>query len=120
MGQVAIMVAMLSGARAVGIEIEPAYVAIARSCADGLGLSRASFRVADVLHADLGEGTVFYLYTPLTGEYLLQLLTRLHHEAAARPIRVCAYGPCVPIIAAQPWLGRQAWCGPISIFASSG
>jgi predicted O-methyltransferase YrrM len=118
LGHVATLVALLSGARAVGIEIEPAYVAIARSCAEGLGLSRASFRAEDARRADLSDGTVFYLYTPFTGEILGQVLTRLRREAAARPIRICAYGPCVPTIEAQDWLRRPARCGPIMIFDS--
>jgi hypothetical protein len=119
LGQVATLVALLSGARATGIEIEPAYVAVARSCAAGLGLAQVGFRAEDVLQADLRAGTVFYLYTPLTGEALLQLLARLRAEAATRPIRVCAYGPCAPTVEAQDWLRPQARCGPIQIHRST-
>jgi hypothetical protein len=119
LGQVATLVALLSDARVVGIEIEPAYVAVARSCAAGLGLIRASFRTEDAMHADISDGTVFYMYTPLTGESLIQMLARLRHEAATRPICICAYGPCVPTVEAQGWLRRQARCGPITIFHSA-
>lgn len=118
LGQVAILAALLSGARAIGIEIEPAYVAVARRSADLLGLGHVSFRCEDVLSADLSAGTVFYLYTPLVGELLGQLLARLRREAAARPIRVCAYGPCVPVIVAQDWLRQAARCGPMIILTT--
>jgi hypothetical protein len=117
LGQVATLVALLSGAQALGIEIEPAYVAVARSCAAGLGLRQVAFRAEDVRAADLSAGTLFYLYTPLTGEPLHTLLARLRHEAA-RPIRICAYGPCAPIVAAQDWLRQRARCGPIMIMTT--
>ncbi|MEI7769433.1 MAG: hypothetical protein WCI67_05565 [Chloroflexales bacterium] len=119
LGQVATMVTLLSGARTLGIEIEPAYVAVARSCAAGLGLSRVSFRAEDALRADLSDGTLFYIYTPLIGARLEQLLARLRREADARPIRVCAYGPCVATVAAQGWLRYRAHCGPIQVLGST-
>lgn len=115
MGQVAALVALLSDAQALGIEIDPAYVAAARHGAARLGLGRAQFLAADVLTADLRAGTVFYLYTPLRGELLRRMLARLGAEAASRPIRVCAYGPCVPEVRAQPWLEPVGWCGPIML-----
>ncbi len=120
LGQVALVVALLSGARAVGIEIEPAYVAVARRSAELLGRLRVSFRAEDALSADLGAGTVFYMYTPLVGDLLGQMLGRLRREAAARPIRICAYGPCVSKVAAQEWLTESGRCGPIQVFRSAG
>jgi SAM-dependent methyltransferase len=119
LGQVATLMGLLSDARTLGIEIEPAYVAVARNCAAGLGLTQVSFRTEDVLSADLSDGTLFYMYTPLSGARLDDLLARLCGEAAARPIRVCAYGPCAPTVAAQGWLRHQVSCGPIQVFRST-
>jgi SAM-dependent methyltransferase len=118
LGQPAILAALLSGAQAIGIEIEPAYVAVARRCAASLGLTHVVFRAEDVLRADLRAGTLFYLYTPLLGPPLRQMLDRLRTEAAARPIRLCAYGPCTPAVAAERWVKEVARCGPLRIFRS--
>jgi len=104
LGQVPLMTALLSPARACGIEIEPAYVASARQAAAALGLERASFLCQDLRQADLAAGTVFYLYTPLRGTLLTDLLERLRAEAARRPIRLCSFGPCTLALRRAPWL----------------
>jgi hypothetical protein len=103
LGQVAALVALLSGARATGIEREPAYCDYARRCAAGLRLQGVDFVQADVRHADLGGGTVYYLYTPFRGAILAQVLQRLRQEAAQRPLRVCSYGPCTLELAEAGW-----------------
>lgn len=120
LGQAAILVALLSGARAIGIEIEPAYVVVARRSAAMLGLSQVSFRTENAFDADLSVGTLFYLYTPFVGELLGQMFARLRREAASRPIRVCAYGPCLSALAAERWLEQVARCGPLHVFRSTG
>lgn len=118
LGQAAILMALLSGARAIGIEIEPAYVAVARRSASLLGLARVSFRAEDAIGTDLSAGTVFYLYTPFVGAPLGRMLARLRQEAVSHPIRVCAYGPCVPTVAAESWLALALRCGPLYILDS--
>lgn len=104
LGQVALLTALLSPARACGIEIEPAYVASARQAAADLGLQRAAFACQDLAQADLAAGTVFYLYTPLRGAPWAHLLERLRAEAARRPIRLCSFGPCTLALRQAPWL----------------
>jgi hypothetical protein len=115
---VAILVSLLSGARAVGVEIQPAYVEVARRSAELLGLGRVRFCAEDALATNLDAGTVFYLYTPFVGGWLVQMLARLRRVAESRPIRVCAYGPCVPALLAESWLRQQARCGPIHVLTS--
>ncbi|MFP3514183.1 hypothetical protein SB775_32310, partial [Peribacillus sp. SIMBA_075] len=61
LGQVPMLAALCSPARALGIEIEPALVRSARQAADGLALSRVAFLCQDAGVADLSSGTVFYL-----------------------------------------------------------
>lgn len=107
LGWVVIVVALLSEARALGIEFEPTYCEYARSCARGLNLSRAAFVRADAREASLAIGTVFFLYTPFRGEMLQQALERLRAEAEQRPIRVCTYGPCTPEVARARWLAPR-------------
>ncbi len=105
LGHVVILVALLAGVRATGVEIEPAYCAHARHQASALGLSSSvSFISADARDADYGEGTIFYLYTPFTGRVLAEVLARLRDHTLGRPVLLCSYGPCTPIIAQEPWL----------------
>jgi tRNA A58 N-methylase Trm61 len=107
LGWVVILVALLSEARTVGIEFEPTYCEYARSCARALNVSRAEFVHADARETSLANGTVFFLYTPFRGEMLQQVLRRLRAEAEQRPIRVCTYGPCTPLVATADWLAPR-------------
>lgn len=121
LGNVPLLVAACTQARAVGIEIEPSYVDSARQCAEELNLDNASFLAHDAREADLSRGTIFYLYTPFRGEVLRAVLDRLrgHAEASTREIRVCTFGPCTPIVGSQSWLVHEpAESGHISVFRS--
>jgi len=120
LGQVPMLAALCSPARALGIEIDPALVRSARQSADALALSRVEFRGQDVLQADLSAGTVFYLYTPLRGALLACLLERLRAEGRRRPLRVCGFGPCVATLAAQDWLRTEGEVHQhrVAVFAS--
>jgi len=104
LGQVVILANLLSGVRAKGVEVDPAYWAYAKRCAHGLGLSQVSFIHADARQADYGDGTVFFLYTPFEGKMLQQVLVRLKKEAGTRTIRVYTYGPCTLVVSRQDWL----------------
>lgn len=104
LGQVAIMVNLLSGARAHGIEYEPAYVEHAQRSALSVGASRVRFEQGDVRLARLDGGTVYFMYTPFRGAMLQQVLLRLKAEAATRPIKVATFGPCTPEIGDHAWL----------------
>jgi hypothetical protein len=104
LGHVVLLASMLTRARAVGIEMEPAYIRSARDCARSLGLSRVTFLQQDAREADLSSGSSFYLYTPFTGTILTDVLGRLRREGACRPIRVCTLGPCTLDVAKEQWL----------------
>ena len=104
LGYVVILVALLCGARARGIELEPAYCDYARRCAARLNVSRVEFTQGDAREAFLADGTVFFLYTPFRGALFRQVLQRLRAEARVRPIRVCTYGPCTAEMAGVSWL----------------
>jgi len=104
LGQVPILVNLLSGAVARGVEVEPAYCAHARACATGLGLSRVEFVTADARALDYSEGTVFYLFTPFTGGMLQEVLTKLQSVSRGRRIRLFTYGPCTAQVSKLNWL----------------
>jgi hypothetical protein len=73
LGQAPILVNLLSGATAKGIEFEPAYCDYARACAAALNLSRVEFVNVDARKADCSDGTVFFMYTPF--DSTLSILT---------------------------------------------
>jgi len=104
LGHVAILVNLLSGATAKGVEVEPTYCAYANACAAELNLSRVTFIQADARTADYSDGTVFFLYTPFEGRMLQEVLERLRVEARSRSIRLFTYGPCTLHLAQQDWL----------------
>jgi SAM-dependent methyltransferase len=109
-GQVAMLAKVLTGATAVGIEYEPAYCDFARRRVIDLNLNDVSFRNEDARAADYGDGTVFFLYTPVRGAMLDAVLERIRTQTLGREIRVLTYGPCTETVAALPWL---ASLGPV-------
>lgn len=116
LGHVPLLAAICTPARGVGIEIEPAYVASGRDCAQALRLANACFVQGDARAADFATGSVFYLYTPFTGSILREVLDALRREAARRAFRVCSFGPCTQALAAEPWLAGDAEPGRVAIF----
>jgi hypothetical protein len=120
LGHVPLLVAICTDARAIGLELEPAYVECAQRSAEGLRLTNATFLTQDARVADLSSGTIFYLYTPFRGAILRVVLDRLRLIATARDIRVCTFGPCTAIVAAEPWLTQDpVESSHISFFRSS-
>lgn len=108
LGHVPLLAAILSKANCIGVEQDAALVASADACARALQLDGVRFRAEDARTADLDAGTVFYLYSPFTGAMLGEVVERLRAEAAQRPIRIGALGPCVATLARQPWLHALA------------
>jgi histone methylation protein DOT1 len=118
LGHVALLASVLTGARSIGIEVDPAYVACAEECAWGLRLNHAQFICDDARHADLSAGDVFYLYSPFTGSILCDVLERLRSESTKRSLKICAFGPCSSCLAKQAWLRASALPDPrrITVF----
>ena len=75
-GRIPIIAAQKYGARGIGIEIDPALVALARiNAADAEVADRVTFTLGDLFAADLGEATVVTMY--LSPNVLKQLEPRL-------------------------------------------
>jgi hypothetical protein len=102
LGKVVLLTAILTGATARGIELQPALVERARACAALLGVD-ARFVADDARDARLDDGTVFFLYVPFTGPVLATVLERLRAVAARRAIVVCTLG----VDLRAPWLVRR-------------
>ncbi|MEZ0371050.1 MAG: hypothetical protein ACAI44_18295 [Candidatus Sericytochromatia bacterium] len=107
LGQVPILVHLLSGATAKGVEFEPAYRDYANTCVKDLNLSRIEFIQADARKADYSDGTVFFMYTPFKGSLLQDVLEKLWVESQKRRIKLFTYGPCTLQVSRQSWLKRE-------------
>lgn len=120
LGHVTLAASICTRAHCIGIDLEPAYIACARRCAEALCLPNAKFLQQDARVADLSEGTVFYLYTPFEGGVLRAVLDRLGREGLRRPIRVCTLGSCVEVVTRESWLDSVGVpdAGRVSIFRS--
>jgi len=106
LGHVVMLVNACTGARARGIEFEPAYCATAQRCASALAFDDVAFVNADVRDADCSDGTVFFMYTPSRGRLLRQVLEKLHNQARAKNITLCLYGACALVASHCDWLER--------------
>lgn len=91
LGRAAILFHLLTGADAIGLEVQSELVAAARRLTKRLDVRRVS-----VLHGDAAKlvglirvGTVFFLYCPFSGDRLDTVLAGLEPIARARMIRVC-------------------------------
>ena len=118
-GRVAILVHLLTGVRAHGIEIQRPLVDIARSRSAELGLTGAdvSFEHADAATSTLA-GSVFFLYTPFNGAMLASALGHLEEVARRRAIVVCTVGLELRDV---PWLrARSATSVSLSVYDSRG
>jgi SAM-dependent methyltransferase len=113
-GRALAVATLSSGARGVGVEIQPKLVEAGRA----LGLDRVTFVEGDaaLLPGAAREGTVFFLYCPFSNDRLTALLGVLEGIARTRPIRVCAVDLPLP---ACPWLELVApAAGDLAVYRS--
>ena len=99
-----ILVHLLSGCLAYGIEIDPLLHARVVAALETLGLEQVTLLSGDARAADFSLAEVFFLYTPFTGPVLHSVLSRLERRARSGPITICTYGPCTFDVARQIWL----------------
>lgn len=103
LGRATMLVNLLTGAGAVGLEIQPALARAARDLASRLGLSRVPCLEGDAakLAAFMVVGSVFFFYCPFGGARLAKVLADLEPIARTRPLSVC----CVDLpLPSTPWL----------------
>jgi SAM-dependent methyltransferase len=106
LGRAAALVHLLTGASAIGIEIQPDLVRAARALARRLLLSRVSCVEGDAakLTRDIALGSVFFLYCPFSGDRLVNVLADLEALARTRTVRVCTVDLPLPPC---PWLAPE-------------
>lgn len=100
-GRAALLVHLLTGARAVGVELQAPLVEQARVSAAALGLDRVTFRRGDAATTEVPDGTVFFSYASLSPPALERTLAWLERLAARRRFSFCAVGFELP---PRPWL----------------
>lgn len=102
-GRAAAFVHLLTGATAIGIEIQPALVRASRDLAARLSGSSFSPIEGDAaqLAGSIAAASVFFLYCPFSGDRLETLLNDIEPIARTRPLRVCSVDLPLP---ARPWL----------------
>jgi SAM-dependent methyltransferase len=104
LGQVTILVNLLTSVISKGVEFEPAFYNYAKACAADLNVNQVDFINTDARYADYSSGTVFFMYTPFEGKMLQDTLQKLRDEAKKRIIKIFTYGPCTHEVARQNWL----------------
>ncbi len=104
LGQVVILLYLLTGITAKGVEFEPEYFDYANKCALQFNLSNVEFINEDARNLDYSEATIFFLYTPFKGKMLQDMMNGLQKVAKKKSIRIFTYGPCSIQVARQDWL----------------
>jgi hypothetical protein len=113
LGRVVLLGHLLSGARAVGVEIQEPLVRSARARCAELALVDISFVHADAADVEL-DGSVFFLYAPFNGAMLARVVRHLEDVARRRPIAVCAVGLELHGV---PWLvARATSCASLTLY----
>jgi SAM-dependent methyltransferase len=106
-GRAIALVHLLTGAGAVGLEIQPEMVRAADGLTARLGLSRVRCIEGDAasVAAYMVAGSVFFFNCPFSGARLAKVLDDLEPIARTRPLRICClYLPLPP----RPWLARES------------
>lgn len=117
-GRAMALVHLLTGARAIGVEIQPAFVREARALTTRLGLGDVGCFEGDA--AALGDilpgGSVFFLNCPFSGARLNKVMDAIEPFARHRPVSIC----CVLLpLPARSWLARDpAYDGELEIHRS--
>jgi SAM-dependent methyltransferase len=88
LGKVVLLISLLTGADAYGVELDPHLVEHARSAADSLGLARAHFSVGDIRTLPLPLADVYYMFIP--SHRSVHVAARLEPVAAKKPLQLFA------------------------------
>lgn len=101
-GRSAVLVHLLTGAAAIGLEIQPGLVRSSLDLKTRLNVVYSPVEGdAARLIGFITTGSIFFLYCPFSGQRLEDVLDGLEAIARARPIRVC----CVDLpLPPRPWL----------------
>jgi predicted RNA methylase len=119
LGRVTVLTHLLTGADAIGIEIQSALVRGARELALRVNAPRVAVIEGDA--ADLTDhlmaGSVFFFYCPFGGARLERVIDALEAIARTRTLRACTVGLPLPT---RPWLAPVARRDDLTVYRSLG
>ena len=118
-GRAIALVHLLTGAGALGLEVQPELVRAAHDLTARLGLTRVRCVEGDAATAAafMVVGSIFFLNCPFSGARLAKVLDDLEPIARTRELRVCCV--CLPL-PARAWLRRAAGPdGELEIYRST-
>lgn len=117
-GRAAALVHLLTGAAAIGIEIQPTLVLASKNLGTRLNLPFAPIEGdAARLVGFIAIASVFFLYCPFSGDRLVKFLDDIEPIAHTREIRIC----CVDLpLPSRPWLKLISPClGDLAVYRST-
>jgi hypothetical protein len=101
----------MTGARAIGLEIQPSLALTSRDLATRLSIPLLTTIEGDAARTPGSSalGSVFFLYCPFSGDRLTRLLASLEPIARARMLRISCVDVSLP---SRPWLALERQLGP--------
>ncbi len=117
LGRVAVLVHLLTGAPAIGVELQAPLVAQARALVGRLALPDVVFCAGDAAVTEVDNGTVFFVYASFGPAALRGVLQWLERRAAHKPLVVCAVGFDIH---GQAWLRPRSSTSPELALYDSG
>jgi hypothetical protein len=111
---------LMTGAAAIGIEIQPRLVLASRDLTTRVGTERVTVIEGDAAATPgLGMvGSVFFLYCPFSGARLANVLAEIESIARTRPVSVCCLDLPLP---ACSWLALSSQPSEgLAIYRSTG
>ncbi|MDI3286053.1 methyltransferase domain-containing protein [Polyangium sp. 15x6] len=117
LGRATALTHFLTGASAIGVEIQSALVRRARGLAARLNAQRVTVIEGDAakLTRYITSGSVFFLYCPFSGSRLNQVMDDLASIAQTRVIRVCSVDLPLP---SRSWLAPVSISGDLAVYRS--
>lgn len=117
MGRATALTHFLTGADAIGIEVQSALVRESRQLAARLNAPRVSVLEGDAVEVirSLAVGSVFFLYCPFSGGRLSQVLDSLEAIARTRVTRICTVDLPLPPC---PWLTPVSVSRDLTVYRS--
>lgn len=104
-GFVSILLSWLTGAKSVGIELEPAYVELARARAAAVGVQgRVRFVHGDLREQSYDEATAIFMFYPCRGAMLDAVLAKIEAGVRGRNVKLYSLGLSSAALVARPWV----------------